>query len=84
MMVLAENQRGISNALKRAGAAITLEMPNIDDFNAVFKDKMCILINNDARIEISRTASKVTNGSGANLVATQMLKNTSHENYHIV
>ena len=75
MMTLSENQRGIASALKRAGAAVSLEMQNEDDFNVLFKNKMQNLINNtDERIEISRAAAKVTNGLGADLVVSEMLK----------
>lgn len=75
MMTLSENQRGIAYALKRAGAAVSLEMQNGDDFNVLFKDKMENLINNrDQRIAISRAASEVANGLGAELVVAELLK----------
>ena len=75
MMTLSENQRGIAYALKRAGAAVSLEMQNGDDFNVLFKEKMENLINNrDQRIAISRAASEVANGLGAELVVEELLK----------
>jgi UDP-2,4-diacetamido-2,4,6-trideoxy-beta-L-altropyranose hydrolase len=74
IMAVSENQRGIASALKRAGAAISIEIQKEEDFNILFKDKMQNLINNsDERIKMSIAAAKVTNGLGAELVVSEML-----------
>ena len=74
MVVLADNQRVIAIGLERAGAAIVLDQHNIDKFVGDLKNAITKLMSNEiSLINLSRAASNVTNGSGTNLVADQML-----------
>ncbi len=74
MVVLADNQRGIASALKRADAAIALELQIGEQFDSALRNAIEHLVNNEtALLAISQAAAKVTNGCGTNLVAAQML-----------
>lgn len=74
MVVLADNQRGIACALDRAGAAMTLELINHKQFSEQLTGAILRLVDiQDALCKLGLAAAKVTEGSGTQLVAAQLL-----------
>lgn len=74
MVVLADNQRGISAALDRMGAAITLELTNRIQFAKQLSVAVLNLVSNpDALNSCGLAASKVTDGFGVNLLTKRIL-----------
>jgi UDP-2,4-diacetamido-2,4,6-trideoxy-beta-L-altropyranose hydrolase len=74
IVVLADNQRGIANALVHVGAAIALELENPEQFATQLQRNISHLVGNPTLLRsIGLAASWVTEGCGTNLVAAKML-----------
>lgn len=74
IMVLADNQRAIANALVRVGAAIALEFTNPEEFAIKLQQNISHLVGNPTYLRsISLAASCVTEGGGINMVVAKML-----------
>ena len=74
IMVLADNQRGIANALVHVGAAIALELKTSEQFATQLQRNISHLVGNPTLLRsIGFAASWVTEGCGINLVAAKML-----------
>jgi UDP-2,4-diacetamido-2,4,6-trideoxy-beta-L-altropyranose hydrolase len=74
MVVLADNQRGIANALVHVGAATGLELTNPKQFAAQLQRTILHLVGNPSSLRsLDLAASGVTEGCGTNLVTAQIL-----------
>ena len=74
LVVLADNQRGIANALDQAGSATALELTNPKQFAAQLRRNILHLVGNPTALRrLGLSASGITDGCGTNLVAAQIL-----------